>query len=321
MKSLKVVFAITFGYGLTAILCPSVVNLSALGQSQTAAIHVCADSGGVLRQVPLGAVCPNGTQSLFLKGAGGPDVDAGKPKNQNTGNLSPADKTILDNLNRRLKELESLNCTAPGNSKVVAPFELKDRNGARIFVVDPYGAALFDNSGRPVTRFGTDRQKGSFSAQGGDNLAFFGISDTTAGLALKDGKQLRIDLGKSAGRGNYRLYVRSGSGGMVAGIGVSSDGDGLAGVFDQSGGTKATMGVSKSGTGVIEIPRGNAIAQLTEGDEHHGGKLWIGNAGGEGMVEAGDAGGYGKVMAGPLGFKFVPTPGLGLPGSVIVGKQ
>jgi len=320
MKSLKVVFAITFGYGLATILCPGVVNLSALGQSQDPAIHVCADSGDVLRQVPLSAICPNGTQSLFLKGAGGPDVDAGKPNGQNPANLTPADKTILDNLNRRLKDLETLNCTAPANSKVVAPFELKDRNGARIFIVDPYGAALFDNSDKPVARFGTDRQSGNFSATGGNNVAYFGIGDKVTGLALKEGNNLRIDLGKSAGRGNYRLYVRSGSGGVVAGIGVSSDGDGLAGVFDPSGGIKATMAVSANGAGVIEIPRGNPIAQLTEGDEHHGGKLWIGNAGGQGMVEAGDAGGYGKVMAGPLGFKFVPTPGLGLPGSVIVGK-
>jgi len=320
MKPLQIVFGTVFGYWLTVFLCPGVVNFTALGQSQEPAIHVCADSGGVLRQVALSSNCPSGAQSLYLKGAGGPDVDAGKPAGQNRANLTTADNTILDKLNRRLKSLETLNCTAPGNSKVVAPFELKDRNGARIFSVDAYGAALFDDNGRPAARFVTDQKRGGFYAQGGDNLAFFGIGSTVTGLALKEGKQMRVDLGKSAGRGNYRLYLRSGSGGMVAGIGVSSDGDGLAGIFDPSGAAKATMGVSKNGTGVIEIPRGNAIAQLTEGDEHHGGKLWIGNAGGEGMVEAGDAGGFGKVIAGPLGFKFVPTPGLGLPGSVIIGK-
>jgi hypothetical protein len=59
---------------------------------------------------------------------------------------------------------------------------------------------------------------------------------------------------------------------------------------------------------------------LTESAEHHGGKLWLGNASGAGMVEAGDGGGYGIVKAGPLGFEFIPTPGLALPGSVIVGK-
>jgi hypothetical protein len=37
-------------------------------------------------------------------------------------------------------------------------------------------------------------------------------------------------------------------------------------------------------------------------------------------VEAGDAGGYGIVKAGPLGFEFIPTPGLALPASVIVGR-
>ena len=54
--------------------------------------------------------------------------------------------------------------------------------------------------------------------------------------------------------------------------------------------------VSASG---VEGFGGKSVAQLTEGNEHHGGRLWIGNASGVGMVEAGDAGGYGIVKAGP----------------------
>jgi hypothetical protein len=79
-----------------------VIQLSAQGQSDT---QVCVDGSGVLRMVALSATCPNGQQRMILKHAGDSDVDADKPKTKNAGDWSPADKAILDDLNRRLKEL------------------------------------------------------------------------------------------------------------------------------------------------------------------------------------------------------------------------
>jgi hypothetical protein len=321
MNPLNIMLAFALGFLITSIIGPVVTHVSAQGQGQSEDIHVCIDSGGVLRMIPLTAACPSGQQSFILKHAGDADIDVDKPKDKKTGDLSPTDKAILNNLDRRLKDLEGLNCTAPGKSRVVAPFELKDRNGARIFYVDGNALGLF-SSGKAVARIVATSQGGLFVAQGKDekNVAFFGISDTVAGLGFREGNQLRVELGRSPEFGNYRLYFRPPSGATVAGIGVSSDNMGLALIGDGSGNTKARLGVAQNGTGLIEILAGKAVAQLTEGDQHQGGKLWIGNAGGVGMVEAGDAGGYGIVKAGPQGFEFIPTPGLALPGSVIVGK-
>lgn len=214
-----------------------------------------------------------------------------------------------------------MRCDLPGKSKVIAPFELKDRSGKRIFYVDQNAVGLFNASGQAVAKFSANSEGGLFVAHGGDTIAFFGISDTVAGFGLREGNQLRVELGRNPEYGNYRLNVRSASGQPIAGIGMGSDNLGLALIRDQSGNTKARIGLSQNGTGLIEVLAGKTIAQLTEGDQHRGGKLWIGNAGGVGMVEAGDAGGYGVVKAGPMGFEYIPTPGLGLPGSVIAGRQ
>jgi hypothetical protein len=320
MNPLKIILAFALGLLVTSVIGPLVTHVSAQGQSQSD-IHVCMDSGGVLRMIPLSATCPNGQQSFILKHAGDADVDVDKPKDKKTGDLSQIDKAILKELDLRLKELEGMNCDAPGKSRVVAPFELKDRNGSRIFYVDRNALGLFNSSGEAVARIAANPEGGLFVAQGAKNTAFFGISDTVAGLGFREDNQLRVELGRNPEYGNHRLNFRSESGQTIAGIGVSADNTGLAVIRDQSGKTKATIGVAQNGKGLIEVLGGTPIAQLTEGDQHHGGKLWIGNGAGVGMVEAGDAGGYGIVKAGPQGFEFIPTPGLALPGSVIVGKQ
>jgi hypothetical protein len=41
-----------------------------------------------------------------------------------------------------------MNCTAPGKNRVVAPSELKDQRGARIFYVDKNAVGLFNSSGQ-----------------------------------------------------------------------------------------------------------------------------------------------------------------------------
>ena len=320
MNSLRSILAFAVGVLFAAIVGWAVSDVNAQGRSQTD-LHACVDSQKVLRMVPLNATCPSGQRSLVLKHAGDPDLDPEKRKDTKSTDLSPADKAILAGLDRRLKSLENMNCTMPGKGRVVAPFELKDANGKRIFYVDNNALGLFNSDGKAVARISATPQGGLFVAEGGNSLAFFGISDTVAGLGLRENKQLRVELGRNPEYGNYRLNFRSAPGQTIAGIGIAADNQGMILIRDQSGNTKASMGISQAGAGLIEVLSGKSIGQLTEGKEHHGGKLWIGNAGGVGMVEAGDAGGYGIVKAGPLGFEFIPTPGLALPGSVIVGKR
>ena len=316
----KPILAFAVGVLFAAIVGPAVSDVKAQGRAPSD-LHACVGGDKVLRMIPLDATCPSGQQSLVLKHAGDPDLDLEKPKDAKSTDLSPADKAILEGLDRRLKSLETLNCTMPGKSRVVAPFELKDANGKRIFYVDGNAVGLFNSDGNPVARISATPQGGLFIAEGGENKAFFGISDSVVGLGLRENKQLRVELGRNPEYGNYRLNFRSASGQTIAGFGIAADHQGMALIRDQSGNTKASMGISQNGAGLIEVLGGKPIGQLTEGNEHHGGKLWIGNAGGQGMVEAGDAGGYGIVKAGPLGFEFIPTPGLALPGSVIVGRR
>jgi hypothetical protein len=290
-------------------------------EDQGGTIRVCVTQDGVMRVVPSSVACPPGQASVYLEKADS-TVDIDQPKKDKSDKASSIDATILADLKRRLSNLEKLECAASlEKSRVLAPFQVVDRDGTRVFSVIPKAVGLFSGSDQPVASMRASPAGGNFVAHSESNNAFFGVGDAVAGFGVRDDHQLRIELGRNTEFGNYRLYFRSGSGAPVAALGVAGDNAGLAVISDQSGKTKASIGLTKNGAGLIEIVGGNAIAQLTEGDEHHGGKLWVGNASAVGMVEAGDAGGYGIVKAGPLGFEFIPTPGLALPGSVIVGKK
>jgi hypothetical protein len=306
--------------GIGMVIASVITAVDVRAQDEGGTIRVCVAQNGVMRVVPFSAACPQGQRSLLLQKADS-TVDLDQPKEKKSEN-GLIDKTILEDLNRRLNKLENMDCGASlGKSRVLAPFEVVDRDGKRVFSVIEKAVGLFNSNGQPVARMVASPQGGLFVADGESNNAFFGISDTVAGLGVRENHQLRVELGRNLQFGNYRLNFRSGSGESVAAIGVPDANTGLAAIHDQSGKTRASIGLTKNGMGLIEILRGNAIAQLTESDEHHGGRLWIGNAGGVGMVEAGDAGGYGIVKAGPLGFEFIPTPGLALPGTVIAGKR
>jgi hypothetical protein len=317
MKKPKILLAFALGFLLTPIIGRKVVHVRAQGDSQGGKIHACVDKDGVLRMVALTAPCPNGERSVLLERANS-NVDMKLPKEKK--DTSSVDKTILDNLNQRLRKLENMECGSIGKNRVVAPFQVFDRNGKRIFLVDGNAAALFNDRGQAVAKMIADSGGGLFTAEGFNTRVFFGISEPElAGVGLSETNQRRVALGKNLATGAYSLRFLSASGQPMAAIGVATDNNaGVAIVSDYAGKTKASMGLTKNGLGLIEIL---GIAQLTEGVEHHGGKLWIGNATGVGMVEAGDAGGYGIVRAGPLGFEFIPTPGLALPGSVIIGKR
>jgi len=320
MKTVTILLAFAFGCLLALILMRGSALVSA--QDEGGTVHACVSQDGVMRVVPFSAVCPSDQRSVLLQK---PDstVDVDQPKDKKkTEPPSQVDKAILDDLGHRLSKLENLDCSSIGKSKVVAPFEVVDRDGKRVFLIDNNAAGLFNDSGQAVTKVIADPQGGLFTATDGSTMALFGMSDTITGFGVKENGQLRVDLGRNARLGNYRLIFNSASGQQVAAMGVSPENNaGLATVGDPSGKTKATLGLTKNNAGLLEILGLKTVAQLTEGEVNHGGKLWLGNLNGLGMVEAGDAGGYGMVRVGPQGFEFIPTPGLALPGSVIIGKR
>ena len=231
----------------------------------------------------------------------------------------------LDGLEKRVKEI---NRADPGNqigNKVVAPFVVVDQARRPVFEVNPVGnsAAVNIHAGKGSA---TMENGGLFARSASGNVeASLDAGDAlgTQGIRIAENSKERIKLGKNTKGGNYYLGFDSSAGKPIAATGESGDTHtAIVFVFDKSGVLRARMTTTTDGKGLVDVLGANRlpIAQLTESGQG-GGKLWIGNSSGVGMVEAGDAGGYGIVRAGPLGFEFIPTPGLALPGSVIVGKR
>lgn len=291
-------------------------------------IHVCVDESRVLRLAQT-LQCPQGQQSLYFKK---PDasIDAPKPENTPTPTKNPSiDKQKLAELERRLQEMETAARSGELGNRAVAPFEVVDRAGKRIFSVEKSPEAnvaqLFNTAGNPVAVLVARPVGGQLSTRSWTSTlaAYIGIfgEGKTAGMRVLDSGKTRIDVGKDEEKGGYRLKIFGGGGKAVAAIGQNSVGSGTAQVADEAGVVRAILSTDESKKGVVNIYNalGHAVAALTEGASA-GGLLQISNSGGQVMVEAGVAAeGFGVVRAGPAGFK----PGLGffgVPGSYIAGK-
>src|SRR6266571_7646914 len=119
MKHSKIFLAFTLGCLITLIIGRIAVRVRA--QDEGGPVSVCVAQDGVLRVAPYEAGCPAGQRRLLLKKADS-IVDLGK-KEKRDEDTSSIDKTILEDLNRRLIKLEGMDCAALGKSRVVAPFE------------------------------------------------------------------------------------------------------------------------------------------------------------------------------------------------------
>jgi hypothetical protein len=291
-------------------------------------IHACVAADGVMRLTDMSVECPSGQKSLFLKKAEADlelkDQTGQKPKE--CKETPPVDPKTLADLERRVKELEDLSGRGELGNRVVAPFEVVDRAGKRVFYVSRQGsltqAELYNSADKSVARMGAMDHGGQFAAEGPDSAVYVGVfsGGAASGLKVLEQSVTRLDLGRDGGTGRYRLKVFGKNGVMVAGIGEEQNsGTGLAVVADAAGKPKANMGID-SMRGLFRILSGEKIiAELTE-DEAGAGYLSLRNSGGEKMVGAGVHNGVGFVSTGPNAFK--PGMGLlGLPSSYIAGKQ
>lgn len=329
---------VAFGLGCLATLFVARLGprLHAQGNSDTSdTVHVCVAPDGVMKLAELYASCPDGQKSLLLKKK---TVDADVPKPPDEKSRACADtmdKRELDDFERRLKTLENPQDRHLVGNRIVAPFEVVDRAGKRLFYVDgdqgalPRRAELYNSGGNIVAVIGALNGGGQFVATTPSrNLSVYtGIykDGKAAGVNVLEGATTRIDFGKDAAMGHYRLKFFEKSGQWVAGIGQEpTSGAGLAMVNDAAGKPRAAMGVlggAQAGKGAVYVANDSQIvvAQMREGD-YGGGLLRIDNAEGAEMVAAGvEKDGYGVVSTGPQAFK----PGLGLfglPGSYIAGK-
>ncbi|MDQ3347559.1 MAG: hypothetical protein M3545_06285 [Acidobacteriota bacterium] len=305
---------LTFGAGCatTAVVGWLAVAVQAQAGYQNA-IHVCVADDGVLRQAV--ASCPAGQKSLYLKKAG---EEAPEAKEPDTG---PKDDKRLSDLERRLKNLEQPADQRTGRSTVVAPFEVVDRGGRRIFAVEEGVVSLY-NGGKAVALIKATEAGGHFMglSASGDLQASVGATGSRSGVTLSEAGVERIYVGKQES-GHYGAKFFGKSGAYVAAIGQNRLGFGLAGVYSSDGSPRALIRTTDDGqAGHISIENGQTtVAELTVG-KTGGGLLTIGSSSGERMVSAGvQPGNFGVVQTGPA--SFATAAGVPLPGSYISGKQ
>jgi hypothetical protein len=295
-----------------------VAGLGALLHAQAGyqnAIHVCVADDGVMR-IAAGS-CPPGQTSLYLKKAGD---EAEKPDEPDE--KAEQDEKRMSELERRIQQLEGEKSDrTTGRSTVVAPFEVLDRNGRRIFAVEEGAVVSVYNGGRVLAMIRATDAGGHFVglSSAGDMQASVGAAATRSGVNVSEGGAERIYIGKQES-GHYGAKFFSKGGAYVAAIGQSQLGFGLAGVYGADGTPRALLRTTDDGQGGhISIANGQTtVAELTVG-KTGGGLLTIGSSTGERMVAAGvQPGGFGVVQTGPA--SFATAAGLPLPGSYISGK-
>src|SRR6266516_1326994 len=224
-------------------------------------------------------------------------------------------------LRQRVAYLEEQANKGDLTRKVVAPFEVVNRAGQRIFYVSP---------DRDVELWSGGSKRSVMSAGSGGVGALFSYSAdpqswaslSPRGLFVNENGKYRVDLGKDLQKKNYRLVFYKGDK-VIAAIGQSSvSGAGIALVSDGSGSQKADMTATINGTGVVELLRGYGfpIVRVTEGDQKEGLLLICGvNGCNPAMVSAGtNESGVGVVATGPQFFIQGPT---GASGSFLIGKK
>ncbi|HMF11125.1 MAG TPA: hypothetical protein VKE94_02435 [Gemmataceae bacterium] len=322
MKRLELMLGFTTGCVVAGLCAWAVTDLRAQTQP---GIHVCIATDGVMR-LATGDTCPPNQQSVYFQKAEG-DLDDAKPDSSPCA----SEARRIAALERQIKELEDAGARGDGPKTVVAPFEVVDRSGKRVFLVDAEGdgphAEIYNSAGVGVARMWALPSGGQFMTQassGPGSSTYFGVfADGKAnGLRILDAGKTRLNVGQDEANGRYLLKVFNKSGKPVAAIGENNLGTGTAQVADAEGRIRADLLVLGSGQGAFNIYNATdkIVAQLTEGSSS-GGLFQIYDADGKTqMVEAGISDGVGIVRAGPNGFK--PGVGLlGLPGSYIMGKK
>lgn len=311
-----------FGSGCAATLVAVWLTTTVRAQNPSESrVHVCAAADGVLKRVEAAAPCPVGQRSLFLAVAGGPSDWTEPPPEP--GPPSKSFATWLADLQERVRNLENAARRGALADRVVAPFEVTDRAGKRIFRVESENVFLYNSAGRAVSVIRATDSGGYFLGASGDGqlVSSIGTNGTQSGLLVAEAGKNRIEFGKQV-TGNFSARFYGTQNQVVAAIGQTTRGMGEAWVADAGGNLRAMMLVDPEGKGSVSVigrATTSMVASLTEGLSG-GGLLAINSAGGERMVAAGvHKEGFGVVQTGPA--SFTTAAGLGLPGSYIAGKR
>jgi hypothetical protein len=318
MKRVNVFVAFAVGW-TSAIVCVWIVGSMRTQAAADDSVHVCVAASGAMRVIDVSASCPPGQPSLTLKKWSPDSVDVPDAPKPDSPALSALDPRRLDQLEKQIKALEDAADHGSLSNRVVAPFEVVDRAGKRIFYVEEGFVRMYNAAGSEVAVIQAMPTGGVFVGKSSTGGLVTSVGD---GLRVIDNQTARIEIGRATPPdGTYSARFFTPGGKRVATIGQSGAGQGAATVADDQGRPRGFMVVASGGKAAIGVQNadGTVVATLGEG-ETGGGWLSLTNADGQPMVDAGTSdGGFGVVRAGPEAFK----PGLGLlglPGSYISGK-
>jgi hypothetical protein len=302
----------SFACGMAVAVVASTLYVELGAQTALDAVDVCAKSDGTLR-LATPAPCETGEQRIRLRQ---PKIE--EPKKE----PNPDEAQRLADLGKRVKALEESRPSRQMGSRVYAPFEVINKEGYQVFVVEEDMVKFMNASGTTVGRVVMADDGGYFEARSTTkNLrAAIGTRVQRPAVLVLENDTERLSVGRTDA-GGYSLKVFEPGGKLVAGLGTTERGDGLAFVADKQGVARTLMSVLPDGGGSLEVrnAEGKLAAHLW-GTPQGNGRMQLINNAGTTMVEAGvNEANVGVVRAGPAGFH--PGVGiLGLPGSFIAGK-
>jgi hypothetical protein len=318
---------LAFACGVAAIATTHTLIVELHARAGSEAIDVCVNGEGVMR---LGGSCSPGEERVRLKE---PEVERTCEQDRQ------ADVAALRN---RVAALEA-NTIEGDQEKATAPFEVVNEAGIVVFSVDePKGSDLpaltqfFDETGARIARIAARTTGGevSVSSAGPSNDAGQGTTsgvDATlaawgdyADFSVTVNSSNRLALGRRRASGNYGLATFNAGDKLVAGLGSSKDGSGIALIFDESGRDRVALHCDAAlGPGLVEVydAATRPVAALTGRGDANSGVLVLTNNAGDPMVKAEVfPKGIGAVRAGPGAFQH-GVMFAGLPASYIEGKK
>ena len=306
-----------------------VVDLNVQAQGGDETIDVCVDSEGQMRLAD--GSCPAGQRTVRVKE---PPVERTCEKDQQAN---------IAGLRERIADLEA-DAEGDPNNTAVAPFEVVNERDIVVFSVDepvsgdlPALTKIFDETGARIAMIAARTAGGEVSVssarssaddvKGGASGVEATVSayDVYADFTVNAKSNLRLELGRRREKGNYALTNFNAGGTVVAGLGESFAGAGIAQISDATGKLRILINAGSKGTGggVVQVLNagGLPVATLSGAGEAESGLLQLTNNAGEPMVNAEVfPTGIGAVRAGPGAFQhglmFIP-----LPASYIEGKK
>ena len=290
----------------------------------------CIDRENAMRVIAPEGSCAAGERKIPLKL---PKVE--KP-------CDKARQANIDGLRQRIAELEGRADQRVLDRKALAPFEVVNEAGVVVFSVKGPAEGgqvatteIFNDTGGRVAVVAASDEGGSVSVESGVSRPYVGdvtgpaVATTLhafgnyADLSIRVRADKKLELGRRPD-GRYGLLLYGAGEDVVAGLGESDAGSGVALVADAQGNTRVSVNCTAgTGSGEARIldAAGKIVASFSGAGLGESGVLQLRNNAEVVMVEAGVLQtGIGAVRAGPGAFQH-GLGFLGLPASWIEGKK